>query len=281
MKRIGALALAAALAGTLATGALAQEPELVISPNPNAYGTTLVVNGQTLDTAGLPAPDGTDLLPLRLVAEADHGSASWFEDENLGQFLLDGNVIQVSFADNSITVNDKPVEASAQVRRGVTFVPADVVDALEGYTVQTNEALDVDRLDITTPNNAPLVKLAYRIIDETGMARGMKNSPEEIQEYLNIDTANFDEIVAFTPMMINSDTVIIGKLAEGADKDKAKADLKARQDVLIASFEQYLPGPLELAKNGKIVESNGYLMLIVSPDTDKAIELFEAGVKDL
>ena len=44
------------------------------------------------------------------------------------------------------------------------------------------------------------------------------------------------------------------------------------------SFEQYLPDPLAMAKAGRVVESGDYLMLIISPDVDKAVELFEAAV---
>ena len=33
-----------------------------------------------------------------------------------------------------------------------------------------------------------------------------------------------------------------------------------------------------MAKAGRVVESGDYLMLIISPDVDKAVELFEAAV---
>ena len=79
MKKIGALVLTAALAGSMTLTALAEEP-MLISPNPNAdadtgYAQTIVLNGETLDLTGIPG--GTQYLPMRLVAEADHGSAYW------------------------------------------------------------------------------------------------------------------------------------------------------------------------------------------------------------
>lgn len=288
MKRLRALVLALALAGALALPALADGPvgpnpcpEEVTPPVPLSCVSPIFLNGEALDLTGLPGVPAMDLLPLRLVAEADHGSAYWDEEENSGSFYLGEHVITVAFADNKIEVDGSEVKAQAFLADGVTFVPAGVLDLLEGYEVNLNPELDVYRTDITTPNNAPLVKLAYQIIDETGMGMGMRNSMEEISTYLGIHTENFSEIVVFSPMMINSDTVIIGKLAEHADKEQALADLKARQDALIASFEYYLPGPLEMAKNGKIVESGDYLMLIICPDTDKAIALFESAVAEL
>ena len=53
---------------------------------------------------------------------------------------------------------------------GVTFVSADVFDGWEGYTVNLNPELDVNRIDITTPNNDPMVKAAYQIMEDSGMA---------------------------------------------------------------------------------------------------------------
>ena len=78
--------------------------------------------------------------------------------------------------------------------------------------------------------------------------------------------------------MVRADSVVIGKLAEGADKAAAKAELEAHRAAIQQSFEQYLPDPLAMAKAGRVVESGDYLMLIISPDVDKAVELFEAAV---
>ena len=70
MKKLGAAALTLALAGAMTVPAFAAE-DLLISPNPNAYATSITLNGETLDTTGVPAASRADLLPMRLVAEAD------------------------------------------------------------------------------------------------------------------------------------------------------------------------------------------------------------------
>lgn len=65
------------------------------------------------------------------------------------------------------------MKSTAQVADGITFVEAGVLSMLEGYTVDRNPELDVNRIDITTPNNDPMVKAAYQIREESGMAFGM------------------------------------------------------------------------------------------------------------
>ena len=84
-------------------------------------------------------------------------------------------------------------------------------------------------------------------------------------------------------MMINADTLILGRYAEGADKTAAKEQLEACRAATEQSFEHYLPHPYELAQNGRVVESadGNYLMLVISEDNDKAIELFEAAAAQL
>lgn len=269
MKRIGALALATVLAGSLTGTALAEEPTLVSAPN--AYATAITVNGTALDTAALPAAEG---IPMRLVAEADHGSAAWFQEENSGSFYFSEQSIQVSFTDGSVKVNDELVEGvTAQVVDGITFLPVSVLEGLEGITVEEAEG----SLTITTPNNDPLVQLVYTVADAAGVAYGMKADQEALSMY-GIDGSNFETVTGFFPMITSPDTVIIGKVADGK-LDAAKEALEAQRALTQQNFEQYLPEPLERAKNGQIVTSGDYIMLIISGDNDTAIRMFKDGVK--
>lgn len=278
MKRIGSAALALTLAAALTPAAGAED--LLIAPTPISapIAPALLVNGVKLDTAALPAA-GASLVPMRLLAEADYGYAGWYEEEHLGLFTLDRHQIRVSFADGSVTVDDAALEGvTATVADGVTFLPAAVIAGLSGYEATVNDAGEIA---VTTPNAAPLVKLAREIIGETGMAASQKNTEEELRDYLGIDPARYTELVSFSSMNIRADAIILGRLAEGADRDAAKAELEARRAAIQQSFEQYLPDPLAMAKAGRVVESGEYLMLIISPDTDQAAELFEAAVSSL
>ena len=273
MKRIGALALATALAGSLTGTALADEANLVIAPNPNAYATVLTVNGAALNTAALPAVEG---VPMRLVAEADHGSASWFQEENAGAFYFSDQMIEVSFADYSVKINDQLAEGvTAQVVNGVTFLPVAVLEGLEGITVEKGE----NSLTITTPNHDPLVQLAYAVADAAGIAYGMKVDQESLSMY-GIDGGNFDTVTGFFPMITSPDTVIIGKVADGK-LDAVTEQLEAYRQQQYDTFSWYLSQNLPKVENAKTVTSGDYLLFVIGEDADAGVEAFEAGVDAL
>lgn len=280
MKHIGAAALALALVTSLAPAAWAET--LLISPAPIAanFSVSIFVNGVKLDTTGIPAA-GASLIPMRLLSEADCGYAGWSQEENQGFFSLDGHFICVNFADGSVTVDNTALKGvTATVTGGTTFLPAGAIAGLSSYEVTVNGAEDGEAISIATPNAAPLVKLAREMIGETEMSSSQKNTEEELKDYLGIDPTRYTELVSFSSMMIRADTVFIGKLAEGADKTAAKAEFEARRASIQRSFEQYLPDPLAMAKAGRVVEHGDYLMLIISPDVDKAVELFESAVSE-
>jgi len=272
-KRLAAAGTALTLAASLAPAVLAAQT--------GTYQNELFLNGEALDTSAIPAVEA-GLIPMRLLSEADGGFADWSEEENNGFFYVADHRILVNFADMSVELDGAAMEGvTATLLEGVTFLPAEALNTLEGLTVNTNSQAEVERLEVTTPNGQPLALMVNGIIEELDMACSMKNSPEELQEYLGIDAANFDQIMAVSPMMIRADTIFVGHYAQGADKEAAKAQFQARLEGIIQSFEHYLAGPYEMAKQGQVVESEDgeWLMLIVSPDNAKAIEMFEAGVK--
>lgn len=277
MKKLGTLVLTAALTGSLLTPALADQPELVIAPAPAAYPAVLSVNGTKLDTSALPAGQG---LPLRLIAEADHGSAMWFEEENTGSFYLDGCYITVNFADGSVTRNDELLEGiTAQVVEGVTFLPAEVFAGLEGYAVDLHPEMDAGRIDITTPNNDPLVRLAYTVADAGGVGYGMKIDEEALSAY-GIDSAAFTQVTGFFPMMVSPDTVVVGKLAQDGE-ETARAGLDAYRQQQEDTFSWYLSQNLPKVQDARTVVKDGYILFVIAGDADAAVAAFESGVDAL
>ena len=262
MKRVLSAAAALTLALSLGTSAL-------------AYSGTITLNGTVLNTAGLPdAPTGA-VIPLRAVVEADYGFVDWYADENRAFFSLDGNSIYVDGSTGAIELNGETLSnMKATFVQGVTFVPASLLGKLEGCSAQVKGS-DVT---VTTPNGDDLVRLARSIISEVGMAATMKLDAAGMAESYNIPSDCFTEAVGFFPMMVSADTVVIGKVADGKMAD-AKAALEAQRALTQQNFEQYLPEPLERAKNGQIVTSGDYIMLIISGDNDTAIRLFQEGVK--
>ena len=274
MKKIGTLALTLALAGSLTVPALAAEETAVPISAGTGYGTALVLNGETLDLTGIPGVEGGTLLPLRLLAEADHGSAYWDESSNESWFTFGENRITVRFADNTITVNDVPVNTTAEVHNGVTYVPASVFSGMDGFTVTS----DADAVTITTPNNDPMVKLAYSIMENSEMF-GSRAYEDTLADAYKIPVDQFEQIVAFFPMITSPDTVIIGKLAENADEKAVTDALEAYRQSQEDTFSWYLSQHLPKVQDARTVLENGYLLFFIGENADQADELFHTYVE--
>ena len=277
MKKIGTLALTLALAGSLTVPALAAEETVVPISADTGYGTALVLNGETLDLTGIPGVEGGTLLPLRLLAEADHGSAYWDEENNESWFYFGDNRITVKFADNSVWVDDEQVKSQAYVTGGVTFVEAGVLEMLEGYTAE--QAEDGSSITITTPNNDPMVKAAYQIMEDSGMAYAMRTEGSEAEQAFQLPEGSFEQVIAFTSMNTTPDTLVIGKLAEGADEEAVKAALDAHRQAQHDTFSWYLSQNLPKVEDARILVENGYAFYLIAEDADAGEAAFHAYVE--
>ena len=277
MKKIGTLALTLALAGSMTVPALAAEETAVPISADTGYGTALVLNGETLDLTGIPGVEGGTLLPLRLLAEADHGSAYWDEENNESWFYFGDNRITVKFADNSVWVDDEQVKSQAYVTGGVTFVEAGVLEMLEGYTAE--QAEDGSSITITTPNNDPMVKAAYQIMEDSGMAYAMRTEGSEAEQAFQLPEGSFEQVIAFTSMNTTPDTLVIGKLAEGADEEAVKAALDAHRQAQHDTFSWYLSQNLPKVEDARILVENGYAFYLIAEDADAGEAAFHAFVE--
>ena len=273
MKKFGTAALSLALAGALTLPALAaQDTPLLISSGP--YTTAITLNGETLDTAHIPAASQPDLLPMRLVAESDHGSALWDQETDQGQFYLGEDTIVVRFSDRTIWVNDELVKTQVEVHHGVTYIPAGILSLLDGYTV-TDHTEAGGGVEITTPNNAPLVKLAYAI-QENSDSFGMRTYEEQISHAYGIPADQFEEIVAFFPMITSPDTVIVGKLAEGADQKAVTDALETYRQQQEDTFSWYLSQHLPKVQDARTVVENGYVLFLIGENADEGEAIFRS-----
>ena len=277
MKKIGTLALTLALAGSLTVPALAAEETAVPISADTGYGTALVLNGETLDLTGIPGVEGGTLLPLRLLAEADHGSAYWDEENSESWFYFGDNRITVKFADNSVRVDDEQVKSQAYVTGGVTFVEAGVLEMLEGYTAE--QAEDGSSITITTPNNDPMVKAAYQIMEDSGMAYAMRTEGSEAEQAFQLPEGSFEQVIAFTSMNTTPDTLVIGKLAEGADEEAVKAALDAHRQAQHDTFSWYLSQNLPKVEDARILVENGYAFYLIAENADAGEAAFHAYVE--
>ena len=277
MKKIGTLALTLALAGSLTVPALAAEETAVPISADTGYGTALVLNGETLDLTGIPGVEGGTLLPLRLLAEADHGSAYWDEENNESWFYFGDNRITVKFADNSVWVDDEQVKSQAYVTGGVTFVEAGVLEMLEGYTAE--QAENGSSITITTPNNDPMVKAAYQIMEDSGMAYAMRTEGSEAEQAFQLPEGSFEQLIAFTSMNTTPDTLVLGKLAEGADEEAVKAALDAHRQAQHDTFSWYLSQNLPKVEDARILVENGYAFYLIAENADAGETAFTAYVE--
>ena len=273
MKKAAVLGLSLALTASMTLPALAVEAVPISAKV--GYDTALTLNGKELDTSAIPAVDGEGLIPMRLVAENDYGSASWFPEDNTGWFYLDGGNITVNFADNSITVGDETVDGKAQVVNGVTFMSADILELFEGYDVTTAED---GSITITTPNGTPLVQGAYTIRDAAGVYSSMKSGADVLVENYGVPEGALEEAVAFFPMITSPDTIILGKLAEGADVDAVKAAFEAYRQSQEDTFSWYLSQNLPKVQNARTVVDGDYILFVIAENPDAAEEAFHTFV---
>ena len=273
MKKFGAAALALPLAGSMTLPALAVETPVLISAKVG-YTTSITLNGEKLDTAALPAASDS-MLPLRLVAESDHGNAFWDQEGNEAWFTFGQDRITVHFADNTILVNDEQVKAQAEVTAGVTYVPASVLALLDGFTVTwaAPTAESFGAVDITTPNNDPMVKLAYSIMENSEMF-GSRTYEDMLSDAYKIPVDQFEQIVAFFPMITSPDTVIIGKLADGADEKAVTDALEAYRKSQEDTFSWYLSQHLPKGQDARTVIEDGYVFFFIGENADQAEQLF-------
>lgn len=263
--KFAALALTAVLAGSLSPCVLAAGPAEIL------------LNGTKLDMDGLPACTG---LPMRRIAEGDHGFANWYEEENQGVFYLGDHQITVQFDTNAVEVDGTVLEGvHAQVEQGVTFLPPSVLEGLEGYTV-TVDPENSQKLTITTPNNDPMIQLAYQIMEAAEMGNGSKTDLAHMEEYYQIHASSFTQGIGFFPMMTSPDTLVLVKLAEGGE-ETAKADLERYRKQQEDTFSWYLSQNLPKVQNAKLVVSDGWLLFLIAENAEAGVECFQAAVASL
>lgn len=74
--------------------------------------------------------------------------------------------------------------------------------------------------------------------------------------------------------IVHADNLAIVKANSEDDVAAIKEALEKRQADVIQSFEGYLPEPLAVAQNARIVESGRYVALLMVEDVDRAEDIF-------
>jgi len=279
------------------------EDGVEVLPPYGGYATVITVNGKPLEefsfSRSIPGWGSKSVtwrideldtvpvgyVPMRAIAQADHGNAYWSREENLSWFVLAGHHIDVYFDDMSIVIEDQPVEgASALLVNGTTYLPVSVIDGLEGCSVTDLSADGVERYDISTPNGEPLMALAYELQDLGPLAAGGKTSSETFEQFYG-DATGFKaeyvtEFVAFTPMNTTPDTLIMGKPTEGA-LEEIQAAMEAYRQTKEDTFSWYLGWNLPKVQDARFVTEGDWFFFYIGENADAVVEAFRAGVPGL
>jgi len=93
-----------------------------------------------------------------------------------------------------------------------------------------------------------------------------------LKDLFNIDPAIVDEYAGdFAMTMTSADNFVAIKAKEGK-VEEVKQALENRRAQVQQTFEQYLPGPLQVAKAGKVIVKGNYVFLIMIGNPEKGPE---------
>lgn len=302
--RMTAAVLATALTASLGAAALALEdtaPENAVS----GYSTAITLNGTLLEsyayTRELPDSWETEVvtvglgeipavpagyIPLRAVAQADRGSASWYPEESMSIFYLNNGQAQIitKFTDMSIQVNGETAAGvSAILLDGVTYIPVSVLSNIEGVTVTDTSADGGESYEITTVNGTPLMKLAYSLMN-TADIDPFYTPLEELDLYYAESYGLKSELIAegavFLPMMTTPATLMIGKPAEGKTEE-LKAALEAYRKGQEDTFSWYLSQNLPMVQDARFVTEGDWFLFLIGNNADAVVEQFKTAISEL
>lgn len=276
-------------------------PELISAPIPARYAATVTVNGKelepvtfynvdpvtyeetevTMSVADLPGCPG-GYVPMRLLCGADpKGYSDWIASEDSAVFSFHKNSLIVDFSDLSVTLEGEKVEGVQAYLdpNGVTFLPVSFLATLPGVEVDDHLEMDTEHYDFTLVVS-PLTALADSIKEQAGAVASFELSADDLALAYEIPADAIEELIAYGPMMTSPDTVFIVKVPADKQADVVKG-FESYIQRQVDTFSWYLTQHLEKAQNGKIATQGDYVMLFIGEDAAKAVELFEAGVKEL
>lgn len=222
-------------------------------------------------------------IPLRAVAQADRGSASWYPEESMSMFFLNNNQAQIitDFTDMSIRVNGETAAGvSALLLDGVTYIPVTVLNNIEGITVTELSEEGAEGYEITTVNGTPMMKLAYSLMETAGIDP-FYTSMEELEMYYGelygLKAELFTEGAAFLPMMTTPATLILGKVAEGKQEELQTA-LEAYRQSQEETFSWYLNHNLPMVQDARFVIEGDWFLFLIGNNADETVAQFQSGI---
>lgn len=102
--------------------------------------------------------------------------------------------------------------------------------------------------------------------DLLGMAMPME--VDMMDPALGINAEELSESMILMGMMIQATRVVVFEVKDEANVDKYIGIANTLRDQVIASFEQYLPGPYEDAKASRVERRGNYVIFIAHHDAE-------------
>ena len=123
-----------------------------------------------------------------------------------------------------------------------------------------------------------LKQVIDQVYENYPVAMAAEMDESVLNDLLGIPTDDVEEYAGYiTMVMVSSDNLIGIKAKEGKVETVQKA-LEARKEMVVQSFEQYLPTELDKAKAGKVVTLGDYVFLIIVSNADMDEEDVTAGI---
>jgi hypothetical protein len=118
--------------------------------------------------------------------------------------------------------------------------------------------------------------ISAKIMKDIEMPRLVTVEGERIKDVYGIDAGSLLSDAVFMQAMMNTKAteLVIVKLKSDKNYDAVAEALETRAASIQKTFETYLQDQYEDAQNYKIVRSGSYVMLSISHDQDKVVEIF-------
>ncbi|MCI9508627.1 MAG: DUF4358 domain-containing protein [Angelakisella sp.] len=123
-----------------------------------------------------------------------------------------------------------------------------------------------------------LKQVIDQVYENYPVAMAAEMDESVVTDLLGLSTDDVEDYAGYiTMVMVSSDNLIGIKAKEGKVETVQKA-LEARKEMVVQSFEQYLPTELDKAKAGKVVTLGDYVFLIIVSNADMDEEDVTAGI---
>jgi outer membrane lipoprotein-sorting protein len=99
--------------------------------------------------------------------------------------------------------------------------------------------------------------------------------PELFEDLYSLSLDDIEDYVIMEPSInFNAWTITMYKMKDSSKTQEGLAGAEHRAERIINSFKDYMPDQYEIAKKYIAIENNGYILIAVGTDAEKAKEIF-------